>query len=88
MMWNEEKRHYSPPLPVESASDHVTCERMLGVLSWRWWNPPSPKYCCCCCCFSFEIRETMMQALKRGWRSRRRPIACAKRWQGTFPVSL
>ena len=71
MMWNE-KRHYSPPLPVESASDHVTCERMLGVLSGRWWNPPSPKYCCCCCCFRFEIRETMAQALKRGWRSRRR----------------
>ena len=56
MMWNE-KRHYSPPLPVESASDHVTCDRMLGVLSEQWWNPPSPKYCCCCCCFSFEIRR-------------------------------
>ena len=54
-MWNE-KRHYSPTLPIESARDHVTCDWMLGVLSGRWWNPPSPQYCCCCC-FSFEIRR-------------------------------
>ena len=42
MMWNE-KRHYSPPLPVKSASDHVTCDQMLGVLSGRWWKmiPPN-----------------------------------------------
>ena len=42
MMWNE-KRHYSPPLPVESACDHVTCNRMLGVLYGRWWKmiPPN-----------------------------------------------
>ena len=39
MMWNE-KRHYSPPLPVESASDHVTCERMLGVLSAETLGDP------------------------------------------------
>ena len=79
--------HYSPPpLPIESASDHVTCDPILGGPVVAMVEDDSPKYCCCC--FSFEIRETMMQALKRGWRSRRRPIACAKRWQGTFPVSL
>ena len=61
MMWNEKGITHllCPPnplvitLPVESASDHVTCDRMLGVLSGRWLKTIPPNIVAAC--FSFEF---------------------------------
>ena len=81
------KRQHSPPQPVGSARDDA---KRVGTLRGRydyWWKVGSTNIIAAAA-RNIRIPRWRMQALKRGWRSRRRPSACTERWQGTFRASL